>query len=244
MCWSETASVAMVAAGGAATLVAIRRGEPPAICLAVGYFTAMEGLQALGYLVVDDCGGTMNRTLTVLSYLHIVFQPVVINAALLTLLPATARARLAPWVFGVCAVSVLTMLAQLVPFEGAGPCGPGQVLCGLAWCLVSGEWHIGWTVPYTGLLAPVELAAGLTPGFPTYVFAVFVMPILYGAWRFVIFHAVFGPTLAQALTDNPTEWPAIWCLFSIALVCVVLVPRLRAVFTVRRWVLWPRGWAA
>ena len=80
MCWSMTASVAMVAAGGAATGVALRRGEPRAIWMTLGYFTVMEFLQATGYAVIDQCGDPANRTITLLSYLHIAFQPLFVNA--------------------------------------------------------------------------------------------------------------------------------------------------------------------
>ena len=59
---------------------------------------------------------------------------------------------------------------------------------------------------------------GLPTSFPSYVIAVFLVPILSGAWRFVIFHAVVGPGLASMLTDNPNEIPAIWCFFSIGIV--------------------------
>ena len=63
--------------------------------------------------------------------------------------------------------------------------------------------------------------------FPFYLAAVFVLPLVYGAWRFVVFHAVCGPLLARALTDNPNEMPAIWCLFSIGLLLVGLSPMIR-----------------
>ncbi|MEL6418044.1 MAG: DUF5765 domain-containing protein, partial [Pseudomonadota bacterium] len=42
----------MVGLGTAATVAAARRGEPKAIWLTMGYFTAMEALQAAGYRVV------------------------------------------------------------------------------------------------------------------------------------------------------------------------------------------------
>ena len=53
MCWSASASVAMVAVGGAAVLATAMRGEPKAIWVTLGFFTLMEGLQAAGYAVVD-----------------------------------------------------------------------------------------------------------------------------------------------------------------------------------------------
>ena len=73
------------------------------------------------------------------------------------------------------------------------------------------------------LLGPI---GDFTP-FPAYLLSVFVLPLFYGAWRLVIFHAVLGPILAAFLTDNPNEMPAIWCLFSVGLVIMGLSPLVR-----------------
>ena len=113
MCWSATASLAMVGLGGVATVVTLTRGEPKAIWLTVGYFTVMEALQAAGYAVVDQCGSSANQSITLLSYLHIVFQPFFINAFAMELVPAPVKARLARMVFVLCGLSAGVMLAQL-----------------------------------------------------------------------------------------------------------------------------------
>ncbi|MBN2906306.1 MAG: hypothetical protein JXJ18_06340 [Rhodobacteraceae bacterium] len=227
MCWSATASVTMVGLGAAATLVTARRGEPRAIWLTLAYFTLMEVLQAAGYAVVDDCANPANRTVTLLSYLHIVFQPFVVNAFAMAIIAHTVPARTRRAVWAVCAASAVVMLAQLVPLDALGQCRPGEVLCGTPLCTISGEWHIGWKVPLNGMFTPLSDALGVSANFPSYLIAVFVVPLFYGAWRFVIFHAAFGPILATMLTGNPNEMPAVWCLFSIGLVLVGLSPLIR-----------------
>ena len=63
--------------------------------------------------------------------------------------------------------------------------------------------------------------------FPSYFLAVFVLPLVYGAWRFVMFHALAGPILAASLTTDPNEMPAIWCLFSIGIILISLSPMIR-----------------
>lgn len=242
MCWSATASLAMVGLGGIATVVTFRRGEPKAIWLTVGYFTVMEALQAAGYAVVDQCGSSANQSITLLSYLHIVFQPFFINAFAMQLVPAPVRTRLAHTVFVLCGLSAAVMLLQLVPWNWAGTCRPGDVLCGPALCLTAGEWHIAWDIPYNGLLLPLENLVGIHSGFPTYMLAAFLLPLVYGAWRFVVFHAVAGPILASFLTSNPNEMPAIWCLFSIGLLLVSISPLIRRRFETNTWWIWPRAW--
>lgn len=223
MCWSETASVAMVVAGGVGTVVTLKRGAPKAIWITLGFFTLMEALQAAGYAVVDRCGTTANQTITILSYLHIAAQPLFINAFAMAIAPSEISGRMRQWVWILAASASIMLLLRLVPIDAAGTCKPGEVLCGQSWCLRSGEWHIGWEVPLNGL--PSHL--GITLQFPSYLLAVFLLPIIYGAWRFVLFHAVFGPLLAASLTNDPNEMPAIWCMFSIGILAISISPFIR-----------------
>lgn len=235
MCWGATTSVAMVAIGAAATTMTISRGMPGAIPAALGYFSAMELLQACGYAVVGQCGTPANDTITLLSMLHIVFQPFFINAFALELIPQPVKTRTQVAVYIACGISAAIMLLQLYPFAWAGNCRIGDTLCGGTLCTVPGEWHIAWNVPYNGLLRPLENAMRTHFGFPTYVVVVFLLPLVYGAWRFVVFHALAGPMLASLLTGNPNEVPAVWCLFSIGLVLIALSPVIRSKVATCSW---------
>jgi Family of unknown function (DUF5765) len=242
MCWSATASITMVGVGAVATSVVAARGQPRAIWLTLGYFTGMEALQAAGYAVVNQCDAASNQTITLLSIIHIVFQPFFLNGFAMELVPGPIKARLRRGVYLCCAASSAVMLAQLYPFEWAASCRLGEALCGTELCLTSGEWHIAWSIPYNGLLLPLEDALGVPPGFPTYWLAVFLLPLVYGAWRFVIFHALAGPILASLLTSNPNETPAIWCLFSIGIILIGLSPLIRRHFETTSWWVWPKSW--
>ncbi|MCL4188946.1 MAG: hypothetical protein KJZ85_15185 [Rhodobacteraceae bacterium] len=233
MCWSLAATAAMVAGGGAATAVSLRRRDTPAIPLTLGYFTLMEALQLAGYTVVGQCESPANQSVTLLSVLHIVFQPLVINAFAMAITGQPRRAALRWGVHLFCAAAAASMLLQLYPFAWAGACAPGSNLCAERLCTVAGAWHIGWDVPYNGLFVPLEAALGTSWGFPGYILAVFVLPLAYGAWRFVLFHAALGPILAGMLTDRPNEVPAIWCLFSIGLVLAAASPRFRRLLAPR-----------
>jgi hypothetical protein len=228
MCWSIGVTAAMVAAGAGATSVTLWRKDPPVFSLTLGFFTAMEALQLWGYAVIDQCGTPSNDAVTLLSMLHIVFQPLVINAFAMTLVPVSARMQ---WlVFGLAALSSIVMILQIYPFAWAGPCMPGSNLCASQLCTVSGDWHLAWDIPYNGLLNAVDTALGTSFGFPTYMAATFILPLLYGAWRFALFHLAFGPVLAGMLTSNPNEVPAIWCLSAIAITLVALSPWFRRGF--------------
>ncbi|HEX6141811.1 MAG TPA: DUF5765 domain-containing protein [Geminicoccaceae bacterium] len=242
MCLGAAASLGMVAVGTAATGAAARWRQPPAIWLTLGYFTVMEALQATGYIVVDQCGSPLNQSITLLSYLHIVFQPFFINAFAMELVPEPVKERVRLAVCGACAFSAVVMLMQLYPFEWAPPCRIGKTLCGTDLCLSSGEWHIAWSVPYNNLWPAFDIGIAAHLSFPTYMVAAFLVPLSYGAWRFVFFHALVGPFLAHQLTDNPNEVPAVWCLFSIGIVLMGLSPWLRQGFRTTSWWAWPRSW--
>jgi hypothetical protein len=213
----------MVGVGCVAVAVTVTRGRPAAIPVTLGYFTLMEALQAIGYLDVDQCSDPLNQSIAYLSFIHIVFQPFFINAFAMELVPEPVRAGARAAVYLACAASAAVMLMQLYPFDWAGSCRPGSTLCGPALCTISGEWHIGWEVPFNGLLMPIE-QLGVEAAFPTYMVVAFVLPLLYGAWRFAALHLLLGPALAYALTDNPNEMPAIWCLFSVGIVLISLNP--------------------
>ena len=229
MCWGAAASITMVGVGIAATGITIHRRMPAAIPATLAYFTVMELLQASGYAVLDQCGTPANEVITLLSVLHIVFQPFFINAFAFELVRHRLTCRVKTAVYIICAISATIMLLQLYPFSWAGSCQAGASLCGSVLCTVSGEWHIAWSVPYNGLMLPLENIVGTYAAFPTYFVVVFLLPLAYGAWRFVIFHAVAGPILASLLTSNPSEVPAVWCLFSIGLILISLSPLVRRV---------------
>lgn len=240
MCWSSEVSLAMTGIGAAAAVVSYRRRDPTAIWLTLGYFTAMEALQVAGYAVLDQCGTIENRAVTIASYLHIVFQPFLINAFAMELVPKPVKQRVKRWVYVTCGASAAVMLAQLVPWQSVGNCLPGSPLCASNLCTVSGNWHIAWNIRYNGLLLPFENAVGIHAGFPTYMIAAFVLPLIYGAWRFALMHALVGPVLAWTLTNNPNEMPAVWCLFSIFILFLGLSLRVRRSFTTKNW--WGHHW--
>jgi Family of unknown function (DUF5765) len=244
MCWSFSVSTAMVITGAATTVYAARKNQPAAIYLTLGYFTVMEALQAAGYLVVNACGSPANQVLTLLSILHITFQPFFVNAFCMQLIPREVRQRIQFVVYGLCFASAIFMIMQIYPVDWATPCRTGQYLCGTKICLRSGEWHLAWEIPYNDFTIPLDDATGVNWSFPSYILVVFVLPALYGAWRFAVFHALAGPFLATLLTKDPGEIPAIWCFFAIIIILLALIPRLRTWFSVRRWWLWPTSWKA
>ena len=236
MCWSGQASAVLATAGIGTTLWAAYKGEPAPLWLALGYFSLMELLQAFTYSVIDRCALPSNQIATLLGYLHIAFQPFFINMFCLHFIPKPVADKVRGWVMAVCFFSAIYMIIQLYPFAWAGVCDPVRSLCGPRLCSVSGEWHIAWEVPTNG----IGNIFSHTParGFPTYLLAAFILPLLYGSWRLTIYHALMGPMLAHLLTHNVNERPAIWCLLSIGILMIVVKTPLRELMYVRKWWLW------
>lgn len=239
MCWSGEASGVLAAVGVTATVVLARQKEPKELWIALGYFSAMELLQAFTYVWIDLCGNPSNTFLTSLGYLHIAFQPFFVNMVAMYFLPEPIKHRIQKYVYALCAVATAAILLKAFPLPAAGTCRFGvESFCGPMACSVSGSWHIAWQWPLNGLMSdPIPWVLGF--GFGLHAFAyylsVFALPILYGSWKLAGFHYVVGPFLAGLTTDDPNEWAAVWCLLSIALCLSVIKSPLRKRLRVRSW---------
>ncbi len=126
------------------------------------------------------------------------------------------------------------MLLQLYPFTWCGSCNIGEPLCAKVLCSVHGNWHIAWNVPLNGLGFDFPGTSYHVPAYlAAYFVAGFLTPLLYGVWRGTVFHLLLGPTLAMLTTNNPNEWPAVWCLLSIGIIMLVLKIRCNPVLSAK-----------
>ncbi|MEK7530903.1 MAG: DUF5765 domain-containing protein [Patescibacteria group bacterium] len=232
MCWSVEASAGLAIVGVAATIYSYRRGDPSLLWIPLAYFAGMEILQTLSYPVIDNCTSSQNQMLTLLSYFHIAFQPFFFNALYMYFIPKGVRQRILPWVFVFCFALAVIMLVRIYPIDGLAQCQAGSYLCGRELCTFTGSWHLAWSVPLNDAL----------PYVPAFALGVFVLPLLYGSWKGVMFTVITGPILSFLTTSNPNEQPAIWCLFSIAFLFILLFTKLRNLMHVRSFFWWPKSW--
>jgi len=228
MCWSGEASAALATVGFLGTAYAAYKKEPAALWMSLGYFSLMEILQAYTYSVIDECGNPSNQIATLLGYLHITFQPFFINAVSLHFINQNVAKKIALPTYTLCFINAVMMLVRVYPFSWAGQCQPGDILCGEMLCSVHGSWHIAWLVPLNRIME----------NFPWYFAVGFLMPLLYGSWRFTVYHIFTGPLLARLTTSSLNEWPAVWCLLSIGLLLLVVKTPIRRILYVRRFWLW------
>jgi len=239
MCWSGEASAALATVGFSTAAYVARKGESKELWIPLVYFACMELLQAVTYVYINQCDTPQNQVLTLLGYLHIAFQPFFVNMVAMYFIPQRVKTAIAPSVYALCGLGTLAMLLKMYPFAWANVCVKGyEGFCGPTICSLSGDWHIAWQMPLNGLLSrhpdnwfPFDY--GLH-GF-SYFAVSFFLPFLYGSWRFVGFHLLIGPLLADRLTVHPNEHAAVWCLLSIALCVSVIKSPLRKHLHVQAW---------
>ena len=229
MCWTLSISILLALIGFIAAGYLWYKKESKLLWIPITYFAVMEVLQVLTYFNLGNCTPA-NQILTYLSYLHIAFQPFFINAIMLYFIPKDFRKKIIGLVFLVAFIATVLMLVKVYPFEWAGTCTLGKTLCGEKLCAVPGNFHLAWEIPFNGMDQGIM-------GF-VYMISIFLLPLIYGAWKVVVYSTIAGPVLARALTNNPNEWPAVWCLLSIAYILIAIIPYFRNKLKVKKWYLW------
>jgi hypothetical protein len=207
-----------------------RRGEAKQIYLPTAYFVCMEALQAVTYLVVGECGNRYNTLFTHLAIAHISFQPVFINMLGMEFIDPAVKQRIQKPVYAISLLVAALCLLRLLPaWDALGRCALGSPMCShLETCAYRGHWHIGWHV----------LLNGFNEGWIYYVLAAFLLPVLYGSWKWSLYHYLVGPFLASLTTTDLNERPAVWCLFSTCIIALLVNTRVRRYVYVRRWPVW------
>ncbi len=229
MCWSFSASIVLTTIGLLASIYLIRKKEDKFLWIPLIYFSLMELLQVFTYLVLNQCDLPMNQLLTYIGYLHIAFQPFFANMIFMHFIPKHVKEKIEGYVYTLCFVSAILMLIRVYPFAWAEACQIGSTMCGPQLCSISGNWHLAWMIPQKDF--GIMFASA-------YMISVFIVPFLYGSWKINIYHILFGPILAQLTSSNPNEWPAIWCLFAIAVILAIFIPPLRKRLYVKKWYFW------
>lgn len=227
MCWNQEISLSIATAGFVGAYYLKNKTDDPYCWTPVAYFAGMELLQGLTYFVINDCQNPVNKTLTVLSYLHICFQPIFSNIFFMYFISKEKRKKAMKWVMPLCVVSSLLVLQKLFIYEGCGLCRPAEAFCADKVCSYFANWHIGWQLImndnsfYTPAWMSNIIPGGMVQLSPHFL-AMFVLPFFYGVRWLVVFLYITGPYFAMSVTDDKNEWASIWCLFSTSQLSIML----------------------
>jgi len=214
MCWSENISLMFTIIGVGATAYSYIYINK-LWALSIFYFTIMQLIHYVSYLVIDECDNPINISMAYVNYIHVAFQPLfyllgiyglfktykTINAQQLTSLRYFIYLSVFSGVF---------YAARLVPFyyppktSGCAWCGPP--------CAVTGKEHVNITVPLR--LRPYYW----TPGSFSHFFLMFIPLLLYNnvtrlvSMLFIV--SASTPMVLYGLT--PSEGGTTWCGISVA----------------------------
>lgn len=214
MCWSGPASLSVATVGVSGSLWARAKGAPKNRWVTLLYFTGMELLQAITYIVIDKCHLQSNIWLTRLSFIHIAFQPFFVNLFGMSFLPVKRQQAVRPYMLVTCTVAAMIMLYKFYVPDPSMACPSWEYLCGTDTCSYHGEWHIAWRLTLNSF----------DSWHMAYWIPAFLLPMLYGSWRWVMYHFFVGPFSAYFMTDDRNEMPAIWCLTSIGFLITTHIP--------------------
>lgn len=237
MCFSPAISFGVGAASWTmATWLSRKDGVLGRRPLMFWYFGFIEFLQLAQYAVADQCGNPVNQALTYLAYVHVAFQPLVVNNYFWGGHSHT-KPDLVRFILRVCAFGGVMMLFRLpgMPLGRLGDklnkwvpdlptsdmygkaCHGLEASCGPKLCSITGGsmGHISWSVP----LLP---STYFVPSANLHAFLFFV-PTIVGAtglrrWLMLL-TVLVGPVSGMVfshrdLTTYQFEWPTIWCFFA------------------------------
>jgi hypothetical protein len=219
MCFNKELSLAFSVIGTVVATWLYVRYRNLAAFVGVMYFVLMEFLQYVQYLHIDQCDTQWNRTLTVLGFLHICYQPFFTHLLNGSVAKSEKRKYLFAFIRRLSLISGSFMFARyLLADESNATLGPSQG--DVEWvrgrhaddlCTYKGNYHLAWKLP---LAEP-------TYYIPSNFIHFFMMHAPFFAMELpnwipgLVLYAT-GPLLASYITSNLHEQASIWCFFSIA----------------------------
>lgn len=244
MCWSGGASTVLAVAGLGMTAYFIKAGEKKELGLALFYFSVMEVLQLASYSYIHQCAMPMSKIHTLLGYAHIACQPLFINMVTMCFIPEVVRHKIAPYVYGLCWISVIPFMFKAYPFSDTSLCTVGQgTICVPFACAYKENWQIGGLWSLSNLSSQLWMVLSnnfhvLGAQAKIYLLTGLVLPVLYGSWRIILATMLVIPGVAYIAINSLSELPSLWCLYSIAFCCTFMRTPVRKYLHVYHWPLY------
>ena len=187
------------------------------------FLSIKELIQAQSYTVVDKCDSKYNKFLTILSWIHISFQPVFVNIFFSAF---HKDPNVYDFTIKLCLVASLFLLSKLyvnndkIYLRSCPYTNKLVNMCRKSHCTVSGEKHIAY-----GFYLREPNA--FTPNIFLHMFLIFVPSILLDNYILSLCFLITGPLLSTLILKNKKknlgEIAAIWCNTSITMFVFSLI---------------------
>lgn len=233
MCFNVTITWATAGLGFLVAGVAKAKNKPSNLYLPPAYFASMEVLQGLMYFQLDHPSFIFANILIYIAYIHVCFQPLVINYWLGSFIDKKRR-EVYLFTLKMSFIAGLLLLSRLY-FSSVSPlCSGYETLCSSKPLIYYGVHHIVWSLPLVG--------AGwnyITPSIALHFFFFFMPGMVLGFYRLMLIFFIFGPYLATKITPNVSEQSSIWCVIGFWLlalttyVCIKRPPKFLFPYTIK-----------
>mmetsp|Transcript_115653 Transcript_115653/g.162552 ORF Transcript_115653/g.162552 Transcript_115653/m.162552 type:complete len:260 (-) Transcript_115653:81-860(-) len=214
MCFNQPMSFAMAAWGLLCSYLVHRRTGEWKLSGGMFFFFTMEFLQGIQYWFLGDCGSMVNKFLTFLGLVHIIFQPFFTHLMCSSLVLSQVDKGKYKVILGLCVIGALWLLLRLLlhPWEQVpitDACPSTEWLRGTEMCTYAGNVHLAWSVPLYD-------QTYFIPSSSLHFFLMFAPFMLMGKSMVILgtFLMLTGPFLASYITPNLQEQASIWCFYS------------------------------
>jgi|GEM_PF-7061677 len=216
MCFNPLVTWTTAGLGLSVGLIAKAKKKPSTLYLPPIYFGLMEVLQGLMYMQLPKASPLIINILVYTAYLHVCFQPLVINYWLGSFISDKKRDNYR-FTLKLCFIGGLLLLTRVFVIGDIPLCSSFESLCSATPKVYSGIYHIAWSLPLT--------AAGwnyITPSIALHMFLFFMPGVLLGFYRLMALFFILGPYLSSFITPNPSEQSSIWCVMGLWLLTVTI----------------------
>jgi len=261
MCFSQEMSAFFSVAGLLLALWVSRSNGNSNLIKCILYFVSMEMLQVVQYSYIardvdatkptlmqmqnsEACNSQVNRVLTLIGLIHIVFQPFYGSHMACAFIRSEKNQaqfevvkRLQLWGAGLMLLRYAMTLLPQATWEQYGFDGryafnatawsmdtDAEWLSGPALCTYMGAKHLAWSIP----LAPVSYYTS-SMGLHSFLMFVPFFAMDHGSFganlgNYIGGSILFfsGPVLSDFITSNKHEAASIWCFFSIAQIFILV----------------------
>lgn len=217
MCFSKNQSYFMFISCVGMALIKIYNKSSWRIYLPILFLSIKELIQAESYKVVDNCESKYNKFLTILSWIHICFQPIFVNIFFSSF---HNDPKVYDFTIKLCIIACLFLLSKLyvnndnVYFKECLYTNKSVNMCRKQHCTISGQKHIAYGFY---LREPNTF----TPNIFLHMFLIFIPALLLGNHILSLTFFLVGPFLSTWILDKKNkdlgEIASIWCNISISI---------------------------